>query len=107
MTSATVARAARPGDLITVHAAGQGRPARKGEILEVLGRPGHERYRVRWDEEHESIFYPADGVTVELGHVHAGGVAAARGLAPMSSWAPIRGPSSRRLRAPGRRMVRR
>jgi len=41
-----------------------GQPARRGEIVELLGRPGHEHYRVRWDEEHESILYPADGVSV-------------------------------------------
>lgn len=39
-------------------------PSRSGQILEVLGRPGHERYRVRWDEQHESIVYPADGIRV-------------------------------------------
>lgn len=41
-----------------------GEPARHGLIFEVIGRPGHERYRVRWDEQHESIVYPADGVRV-------------------------------------------
>jgi hypothetical protein len=54
---------ARPGDW--VHARGiSGQSAREGQILEVLGQPGHERYRVRWDEQHESILFPADGVTV-------------------------------------------
>jgi hypothetical protein len=37
---------------------------RRGEILEVLGRAGHERYRVLWEDGHESICYPADGVNV-------------------------------------------
>ena len=32
---------------------------RHGLILEVLGHGEHEHYRVRWDEEHESIFYPS------------------------------------------------
>jgi prolyl-tRNA editing enzyme YbaK/EbsC (Cys-tRNA(Pro) deacylase) len=32
---------------------------RTGEILEVLGAPGHVHYRVRWDDEHETLFYPA------------------------------------------------
>lgn len=41
-----------------------GLPPRRGQILEVLGHPGHEHYRVRWDEKHESIFYPADGHSV-------------------------------------------
>jgi hypothetical protein len=39
-------------------------PPRRGEITEILGRPGHEHFRVRWDEQHESIVYPADGVSV-------------------------------------------
>ena len=41
-----------------------GYPPRRGEILEVLGRPGHEHYRVCWDEEHESLHFPAQGTTV-------------------------------------------
>lgn len=41
-----------------------GEPARRGEIVEVLGQPGHEHYRVRWDDRHESIVFPADGVNV-------------------------------------------
>jgi Domain of unknown function (DUF1918) len=48
-----------------------GEPARRGEILEVIGQPGHKRYRVRWDEQHESIVFPADGVTV-IPHAKAG-----------------------------------
>ena len=41
-----------------------GEPARRGEIVEVLGHADHEHYRVRWDEQHESIVYPADGVVI-------------------------------------------
>jgi hypothetical protein len=41
-----------------------GESARRGEIVEVLGQPGHERYRVRWEDRHESIVFPADGVNV-------------------------------------------
>ena len=40
-----------------------GEPGRRGQIIELLGGPGHEHYRVRWDEGHESIGYPADGVS--------------------------------------------
>ena len=53
----------RAGDWIQARGVHRQAPHR-GEILEVLGREGHEHYRVRWDEEHESIVYPADGVTV-------------------------------------------
>jgi hypothetical protein len=63
MTTASKAPG-RPGDWVVAHGF-RGSPGRRGEILEVLGRPGHEHYRVRWDEEHESILYPDDGITVE------------------------------------------
>ena len=41
-----------------------GEPSRRGQITELLGEGAHARYRVRWDERHESIVYPADGVFV-------------------------------------------
>jgi Domain of unknown function (DUF1918) len=41
-----------------------GAPGRRGQIIEVLGAPGHEHFRVRWDERHESILFPSDGVSV-------------------------------------------
>jgi hypothetical protein len=53
----------RRGDWIDVHIIGGGSP-RHGQVLEVLGGPGHEHYRVRWDEEHESIHYPSEGTRV-------------------------------------------
>ena len=49
---------ARAGDWIEIHGHAQGEPPRAALVLEVLGEPGHEHYRVRWDEEHESILYP-------------------------------------------------
>lgn len=53
----------RKGDWIDVHVIGGGAP-RHGQVLEVLGRPGHEHYRVRWDEEHETVHYPSEGTRV-------------------------------------------
>ncbi len=67
----------RAGDWIEVHGV-HGQTPRKGEILEVLGREGHEHYRVRWDEQHESIVYPADGVIVTPGPGRRGRGAAHR-----------------------------
>jgi hypothetical protein len=49
-----------------------GCPPRRGEIVGVLGRPGHEHYRVRWDEEHESLHFPAQGTTIVHGGVSTG-----------------------------------
>ena len=58
-------RPAQPGDWIVVHPHTLGEPARTGLILEVIGSTGRERYRVRWDEEHESIFYPGADATIQ------------------------------------------
>jgi hypothetical protein len=55
--------AAHVGDWIEAHGL-HGQPSRHGQILELLGHDQHEHYRVRWDEQHESIVYPADGITV-------------------------------------------
>jgi len=50
---------ARVGDWVEIHGHAQGEPPRRAMVLEVLGTPGNEHYRVRWgDDEHESIFYP-------------------------------------------------
>ena len=54
---------ARAGDWLEVLGL-PGMPPRRGQILEVLGGPGHIHYRVRWDERHESIFYPSEGTSI-------------------------------------------
>ncbi|HTQ69108.1 MAG TPA: DUF1918 domain-containing protein [Solirubrobacteraceae bacterium] len=54
---------ARVGDWVEARGI-HGEPARRGRIDEILGAPGHEHYKVRWDEQHESIVYPADGVLI-------------------------------------------
>lgn len=64
MTQMESTAKAQVGDWIEARGI-HGEPARRGEIVEVIGEPGHVRYRVRWDEEHQSIVFPADGVTVE------------------------------------------
>jgi hypothetical protein len=56
-------RPGQVGDLIEARGLYGQRP-RRGEIVEVLGRSKHPRYRVRWDENHVSILYPSDGVIV-------------------------------------------
>ena len=60
---------ARVGDWLEARGI-HGEPARRGQIVEILGGPGHEHYQVRWDESHESIVFPADGVRIipEKGH---------------------------------------
>ena len=63
MPTRSVETGARVGDWVEPRGV-HGQASRRGEIIEVLGREGHEHYRVRWDEQHESIVYPADGVIV-------------------------------------------
>ena len=55
---------ANTGDEIVVDAVHIGEPSRKGEILEVLDRGGVRHYRVRWDDGHETVFYPAETTRV-------------------------------------------
>jgi hypothetical protein len=59
---------ARVGDVVAVSGHRLGEAARLGEVLELLGDPGHEHYRVRWDDEHESIFFPSGQMTIR--HLH-------------------------------------
>lgn len=56
-------RSGKVGARIDVHEIG-GNVKREGEIVEVLGSPAHEHYRVRWTDGHESIHYPADGTRI-------------------------------------------
>ena len=52
---------ARVGDRIAVETATLDVPRRGGVVLEVLGADDQPRYRVRWDDGHESTFSPAAG----------------------------------------------
>lgn len=57
---------AKVGDVVAIHSHHLGEPERLGEILEVLGRPDHIHFRVRWDDEHESIFYPGNDASIRV-----------------------------------------
>jgi hypothetical protein len=50
----------------TIHITGHvvGDAPRAAEILEVLGEPGHEHFRVRWEDGHESIYFPAGDAVI-------------------------------------------
>ena len=56
---------AQVGDLVIVEGHRIGEARRIGEILEVLGEARHEHYRVRWDDDHESVFYPSSDSTIQ------------------------------------------
>jgi Ala-tRNA(Pro) deacylase len=55
---------ARPGDTIVVGGHRVGDPGRSGTVLEVLGAPDHRHYRVRWEDERETLFYPAGDIVI-------------------------------------------
>jgi hypothetical protein len=55
---------ARAGDVIAVHPHHLHEPERIGEILEVLGEAAGEHFRVRWEDGHESLFYPGSDASV-------------------------------------------
>jgi Domain of unknown function (DUF1918) len=58
---------AEPGDLVVVEGHHLGESRRTGKILEVLGELGHEHYRVRWDDDRETVFYPSSDATIHRG----------------------------------------
>ena len=53
------------GEVIEIEAHHLGEGRRIGEILDVLDPGEHEHYRVRWDDGHESLFYPSNDA-----HIH-------------------------------------
>jgi hypothetical protein len=63
MTTSTRKSGAVVGDWVEAQGL-PGQSTRRGRITEVMGEGAHQHYRVRWDERHESLLYPADGVIV-------------------------------------------
>ena len=64
MTKTVQGKPVRAGDEIVVAGHSVGAAQRTAVILEVLGDPGHQRFRVRWDDEHESVFFPGEDAVV-------------------------------------------
>jgi hypothetical protein len=60
MTKTVQGTPAQAGDEIVITGHSVGNAPRKAVILEVLGDPGRERFRVRWEDGHESIFFPGE-----------------------------------------------
>jgi hypothetical protein len=56
-----------PGDHVLAEAKSTERAARHGVVEEVVHGDPHPRYRIRWDDGHESIYTPADGA-LRLAH---------------------------------------
>ena len=61
--------AVKQRDRIVIDSDKAGQPAREGEVLEVIEAEYGTRYRVAWDDGHESTIRPAGG-TAHI--VHAG-----------------------------------
>ncbi len=55
---------AEVGDRIEITGHAVGNAPRNGEITEVLGEPGHEHFRVRWEDGHESINFLAEDAVI-------------------------------------------
>jgi uncharacterized protein DUF1918 len=51
----------KAGDRVEVESESTERPPRAGVIEEVVQGPPSPRYRIRWDDGHESIYTPAAG----------------------------------------------
>jgi hypothetical protein len=54
------------GDRVAAEAESTERPPRRGKIEERLGDGSSPRYRIRWDDGHESIYSPAAGALHRL-----------------------------------------
>jgi rRNA processing protein Gar1 len=60
----------KAGDVLVVESRNTSATPRTGEILDVLGDASHPHFSVRWDDGHETIFYPSQDVTLRHTHVH-------------------------------------
>jgi hypothetical protein len=49
------------GDRVIAESRRVGQPTREGEILEVIEGATSVRYRVRWQDGHETVFIPSVG----------------------------------------------
>ena len=65
MTKTVHGKPARAGDKISVPGHAVGVPGKSGEILEVVGESGRERFLVRWEDGRESIFFPGEDTLIE------------------------------------------
>ncbi len=54
------------GDRITVDSQKAGEPPRQGTVLEIVERDYGTRFRVAWDDGHESTFRPVAGTVHAL-----------------------------------------
>ena len=51
----------KAGDRVQVESESTERPPRTGVVEEVVQGTAYTRYRIRWDDGHESVYTPAAG----------------------------------------------
>ena len=54
----------KSGDLLIISGHRVGEHRQTGEVLEVIGAGERPHYRVRWEDGHESIFFPGSDTIV-------------------------------------------
>ncbi|MEP7223678.1 MAG: DUF1918 domain-containing protein [Actinomycetota bacterium] len=64
MTKSVHGKPPQVGDEIVITGHAVGDAPRTAVILEVLGESEHQRFRVRWEDDHESIFFPAGDAVI-------------------------------------------
>ena len=62
-----VAMDAQIGDRITIDSNRVGGGQRRGEVVDIIAGAAGIHYRVRWDDGHETTFFPSSDATVEQG----------------------------------------
>lgn len=62
--------AGQRGDVVVISGHRIGEHERRGEILDVLGEEEHTHYRIRWDDETESTFYPGSDASIRRSQTH-------------------------------------
>jgi hypothetical protein len=58
---------AETGDTIVIDTTALDTPRRRGEVIEVIGQGERQHYRVRWQDGHESVYFPGPDARVEPG----------------------------------------
>jgi hypothetical protein len=55
---------ANRGDQIVIETVTLDTPRGRGEVVEVIGHGEREHYRVRWQDGHESVYFPGPDARV-------------------------------------------
>lgn len=64
MTKTMKGKPVQVGDRIEITGHSVGDAPKRAEVLEVLGETGHEHFRVRWEDGHESIYFPGEDAVI-------------------------------------------